>query len=134
MTRRTLVPNILFGALAGALFLGIGARAAMYVFARATGRPPHITPRGALTVMFFGIAFGTGLGVVRWLVNPFLRGRWRLHGVSFAAIAYLICSIGMRPPTLLTYSLFAPLFLLYGVFLEQVLKDETAPVSTRSPL
>ena len=106
------------------MFLGLGGRTAMYVFARATGREPHVTARGALTVMLYGMAFGIGLGLVRWLVNPFLRGLWRLHGVTFAAIAYAICSVGMRPPTLLTYSLFAPLFLLYGLFLEQVLKDE----------
>jgi hypothetical protein len=105
------------------LFLGLGGRTAMYVFARVTERETHITPNGALTVMLYGTAFGVALGLVRWLVNPFLRGRLRLHGVTFAAIAFLICSPGMRPPTLLTFSLFAPLFLLYGVFLEQLLEE-----------
>ena len=121
LNRRTLLPNLFFGALAGALFLGLGGRTAMYVFARATGREPHITASGALTVMLYGLAFGTGLGLVRWLVTPVLRGRRRLHGVSFSVLAYLICSPGMRPPTLLTFALFLPLFLAYGVFLDRVL-------------
>ena len=106
---------ILAGAATGSILLGAGGRLAMSVFATATGRPSVFTWSGALNVVIAGGIAGAVGGLVLGLTRRFLRGGFWLRGLEFGIACYLIAIPGFRPPRLLVFGLFAPLFLAYGV-------------------
>jgi len=103
------------GAGAGGALLGLGGRLAMRLFALATGRPPAFNVRGTLTVVFAGAVAGLLGGVLFWLLERRLpRAAW-WRGLTFGAVCLAVAAPGIRPPQLLTFSLFAPFFLSYGL-------------------
>src|SRR3990172_5098752 len=95
----------------------MGGRLAMWLFAVATSRPPAFTLRGALNVTFAGAIAGVVGSVLLVIIRRFLPNRPTLRGLVFAALCYVIAIPGFRPPTPLVFTLFAPLFLAYGVAL-----------------
>jgi hypothetical protein len=108
------------GALVGLPTLGLGGRLAMFGFARFTARPSIWTVRGTLTVAISGAIAGSiaalmYLAVDRWLLR---RTRPPLRGMVFAALVFGIASPGIRPPWTLTFALFAPAFLGFGLLFE----------------
>ena len=109
---------LLLGAVAGALFLGVGGRLAMHAFALATARSAGFTLGGSLSVVWAGAIAGVIGGLLLVLVERFMPQRLWLRGVLFAAICYLIATPGFRPPRPLVFALFAPVFLAYGVSME----------------
>jgi hypothetical protein len=97
--------------------LGLGGRLAMFGFARQTGRPSIWTLRGTLTVALSGSIAGAlaallFLAVHRWLLP---RARPIVRGLAAGALTLLVASPGIRPPWPLTFALFAPAFLAFGV-------------------
>jgi hypothetical protein len=111
---RGFAKGIGIGALAGALFLGAGGRLAMRLFALSSRPAVVLTLRGTLTVVLAGAI----AGAIGGLMLPFA---WKLprgvlvRGVLFGLICYVLASPGFRPPRPITFLLFAPGFLLYGV-------------------
>ena len=59
--------GIVLGALLGAAFLGVGGRAAMRVFAIASGVPAGFSIGGSVTVVFLGAVSGAAGGALRGL-------------------------------------------------------------------
>ena len=108
---------LLIGAAVGFLTLGLFGRLAMYGFAQFTDRPNIVTLRGVLMVGMAGSIAGIVAAILYLLV-----GRWFLprtatlvRGAAFGLLALLVASPGIRPPWLLTFALFTPAFLLYGI-------------------
>ena len=106
------------GAVAGALFLGIGGRLAMHAFALATARAASFTLGGSVRVVLAGAIAGVLGGLLLVVIERFMPQRLWLRGVLFAALCYLIAIPGFRPPQPLVFALFAPAFLAYGVVME----------------
>ena len=67
-----------------------------------------------MSVVFSGAIAGAVGGLVLALIHRFLRGGVWLRGLGFGVLCYLIAVPGFRPPQLLVFVLFAPLFLAYG--------------------
>lgn len=105
------------GGMAGALCLGAGGRVAMWVFAVATGRPPVVTLGGTLTVVaagaVAGLLGGIPFGLLALRLPESLAWRGLLSGTAWLAVL----SPGITPPRPLTFALFAPCFLAYGLLL-----------------
>jgi hypothetical protein len=130
MTRKIAMAMVL-GALVGLPTLGLGGRLAMFGFAQFTARPSVWTVRGTFTVAMSGAIAGSlaaliYLAVDRWLLP---RARPTLRGLAFGALVLGVASPGIRPPWPLTFALFAPAFLAYGLFVEVCWRR----VSTGSP-
>jgi hypothetical protein len=107
--------SLLTGAATGATLLGAGGRFAMYLFAVATDRASVFTVGGSLNVVFAGAIAGTVGGLLLALTRRFLPRLLLRRGLLFAALCYVIAIPGLRPPRLLVFALFAPLFLAYGM-------------------
>jgi ABC-type amino acid transport substrate-binding protein len=112
---RALLLGIGLGAAAGSALLGLGGRLAMRLFALATERPPAFTVRGTLVVAFAGAVAGALGGMLFWAVWRYLPGASWMRGLTFGALTFVIATPGIRPPRPLTFGLFAPLFLAYGL-------------------
>jgi hypothetical protein len=108
-----------FGAAVGAATLGAGGRLAMYAFARLTDRPPLVTLRGSATVVFAGAVAGV-VGallygaVARWFLP---HAPTAVRGLLLGAMLLVVYAPGIRPPWPLTFALFTPAFLAYGLLL-----------------
>lgn len=108
---------LVLGAAVGFVTLGLGGRLAMFGFAQHTGRPSIWTLRGTLTVALSGSMAGAlaallFLAVQRWLLP---NARPLVRGLAAGALTLLVAAPGIRPPWLVTFALFAPAFLAFGV-------------------
>ena len=112
---RRLGTAVLLGTLSGAIFLGLGGRLMMRLFALATTRSAGFTLRGSLNVVFAGAIAGAVGGVLLLATDRFMPKRLWMRALSFAVLCYLIATPGLRPPQPLVFALFAPAFLAYGV-------------------
>ncbi|HEX9579670.1 MAG TPA: hypothetical protein VF970_01060 [Gemmatimonadales bacterium] len=117
---RRFLTTVLLGAGSGALFLGVGGRLVMWLFALATSRPPAFTLRGTLGVTLAGAIAGVIGSFFLMALRRFLPVRAALRGLAFAILCYLLAIPGFRPPVPLVFALFAPVFLAYGVVLVTV--------------
>jgi len=128
---RTLPLALALGTASGALLLGLGGRLVMRLFAVATGRPGAFSLRGTLTVVFAGAVAGLIGGVLFWAVERWLPRHTLLRGLVFGLLCFAIASPGIRPPQLLTFGLFAPFFLGYGLVVAyawaRVARKESSP-------
>ena len=108
---------ILVGAVVGFVTLGLAGRFAMYGFAEFTDRPTIWTLTGTLNVGLAGSMAGAIAAILYVLIERWLlpRAPAIVRGLAFGAIVFLVASPGIRPPWLLTFALFTPAFLLYGV-------------------
>ena len=118
LTRLRALPlPLTIGTASGALLLGLGGRLVMRLFALASGRPGAFSLRGTLNVVFAGAVAGVIGGALFWAVERWLPRRSLLRGLAFGLLCFAIASPGIRPPQLLTFGLFAPFFLGYGLLL-----------------
>src|SRR5437867_8743702 len=103
----------------------------MRLFALATGRPGAFSVRGTLTVVFAGAVAGLVGGAFFWAVERWLPSRPLLRGLAFGILCLAIASPGIRPPQLLTFGLFAPFFVGYGLVIAsawaRVARQEAKP-------
>ena len=110
------------GAAVGLPTLGAGGRLAMYGFARLTGRAPLVTVGGVARVLVAGaIAGAVGAllygAVARWILP---RAHPGVRGLAVGALLLLVYSPGIRPPWPLTFALFTPAFVAYGLLLVRI--------------
>jgi len=112
---RALPLALALGTASGALLLGLGGRLAMRLFALATGRPGAFSLRGTLNVVFAGAVAGLIGGALLWAVERWLPRRPLPRGLAFGLLCFAIASPGIRPPQFLTFGLFAPFFVGYGL-------------------
>jgi hypothetical protein len=104
----------------GTIFLGVGGRVAMRIFALLEGREPGWTLEGSLTVVFMGAVFGTLGGGLLWLGRRFLPrsplGRGALFWIPMTFL-YLRVLSPLNRDSLIA---FTPFVLLYGLVLYRV--------------
>ena len=109
--------------------LGLGGRLVMRLFAVATGRGGAFSVRGTLTVVFAGAVAGLIGGALFWTVDRWLPRRPLPRGLAFGLLCFAIASPGIRPPQFLTFGLFAPFFVGYGL----VIASAWARVARQEP-
>lgn len=115
-----LAKSAVLGAAAGALFLGVGGRVVMRLFAIATNRSPAFSLSGTINVVVAGAIAG-GLGALLLVgVERLLPSRRWLRNLTFGALTFIIAIPGFRPPHLLVFILFGVVFLGYGLMLGAV--------------
>jgi hypothetical protein len=118
-----------YGAVLGALILGVGGRIAMRVIATATTGTSGFSLGGTLTVVFLGAASGTVTGVIL-SVTRVLLGRWpAARTIAFWLLLVAITLRGLRPLDPLRVALFLPLVVLLGILLSLLTRD---PETTRT--
>jgi hypothetical protein len=103
----------------------------MWAFALATGRPPGFSAGGTFSVILSGAIAGFVGGIVLFAAARFVPGWLRFRGLIFGLLCYVLATPGFRPPQLLVFALFAPIFLAYGV--ATVMLYERFTRSERSP-
>lgn len=130
--------TIAVGAAVGFLTLGLLGRLAMFGFAQFTDRPNIVTLRGIVSVGFAGSIAGAIAAVLYLLVGRWLvpRAPTIVRGLAFGALTLLVASPGIRPPWPLTFALFTPAFLAYGVIFMAIMvrfsEDESIGVTQRN--
>jgi hypothetical protein len=116
---RRIAMAMIVGAAVGIPTLGLGGRLAMFGFARFTARPTIWTVRGSFTVAMSGALAGSLAALIYVAVDRWLRrARPALRGTVFGALVFGVASPGIRPPWALTFALFAPAFLAFGLIFE----------------
>ena len=120
LPRRSLITAITLGAAVGAVFLGIGGRTAMRIFAILDGRDPGLSLGGSMTVVFMGAAWGMTGGVLLWLGRRWFRTSSAVRGVLFWIPLTLLYLLGLSPLTSESLIAFTPFFVLYGAVLYRV--------------
>jgi len=128
---RSLLTALLVGTATGALLLGVGGRLVMRAFALATGRPSGFSVGGTFSVILSGAIAGLVGGVILVGAARFVPVLLRFRGMIFGLLCYLLASPGFRPPQLLVFALFAPIFLAYGVATIMLYERVDAGLRTR---
>jgi hypothetical protein len=123
----------LLGAVAGAIVLGVGGRLAMWIFAITGERSAGFTLGGSLTVVFGGATTGLIGALILFALRRRLPKRGLARGLVYGIIALAVFSPGIRPPQPLTFALFAPLFLGYGLLLSALWKGGSDDGSIARP-
>ena len=120
LPRRSLPTAIALGALVGAVFLGIGGRIAMRIFALMEGREPGWTLEGSLTVVFMGAVFGTIGGFLLWLGRRWFKRSPMARGALFWIPLTALFLRGLSPLTGNSLAAFLPFYLAYGLVVYRV--------------
>jgi hypothetical protein len=120
LPKRSLPTALALGAAVGAVFLGVGGRAAMRIFALLTDRAPGWSFGGTMTVVFFGAVFGTIGGLLLWLGRRFFKTTPLARGALFwipLTLLYLWILSPLNGDSLIA---FTPFVVLYGVVLYRI--------------
>jgi hypothetical protein len=120
LPRRSLPTALTLGAVVGAIFLGIGGRIAMRIFALLEGRDPGWTFEGSLTVVFMGAAFGTIGGFLLWLGRRWFRRSPVARGAIFWIPLTALFLRGLSPLTQNSLMAFLPFYVAYGLVVYRV--------------
>lgn len=108
------------GTLLGALFLGIGGRAAMRAIGNLQGAPAGFSIGGTTTVVFLGAASGLAAGLIYATCRKLLqRHSWWARGL-FAVIMLAVTLRGLRPVDSQRLIIFLPLFVAFGIALDRI--------------
>jgi hypothetical protein len=111
---------IALGALVGGVFLGVGGRIAMRIFAMLVGRDPAWSFEGTLTVVFFGAVFGTIGGALLWLGRRVLPRSPLARGALFWIPMTLLYLRVLSPLNRESLIAFTPFVVLYGLVLYRI--------------
>lgn len=120
LPRRSLPMALVLGAATGAVFLGVGGRVAMRIFALLTERAPGWSFGGSMTVVFMGAVFGTIGGLLLWLGRRFFRASPLARGGLFWIPLTLLYLRILSPLTSDSLIAFSPFVALYGVVLYRI--------------
>ncbi len=120
LPRRSLPTALALGALVGAIFLGVGGRVAMRIFALLQGREPGWTFGGSMTVVFMGAVFGTLGGLLLWLGRRYFKRTPLARAAVFWIPLTLLYLRGLSPLNTNSLIAFTPFFLAYGGVLYRV--------------
>jgi hypothetical protein len=77
-------------------------------------------------VVFEGATTGLIGALIFFALRRWLPRRGLLRGLVYGITAFAVFSPGIRPPQFLTFALFAPLFLGYGLLLSALWKGGSA--------
>ena len=117
LPRRSLQTALALGALVGAIFLGVGGRVAMRLFAVLEGREPGWSFGGSLTVVFMGAVWGTLGGALLWAGRRWFRHYPLARGALFWIPLTLLFLRGLSPLNTNSLVTFMPFFFMYGAVL-----------------
>ena len=115
LPRRSLPTTLALGAVVGAVFLGVGGRIAMRIFALLEGRAAGWTFEGSLTVVFMGAVFGTIGGFLLWLGRRLFPRSAVARGALFWIPLTGLFLRGLSPLTENSLLAFVPFYVAYGV-------------------
>jgi hypothetical protein len=104
----------------GAVFLGVGGRVAMRIFALLEGREPGWSFGGSLTVVFMGAVWGMLGGVMLWLGRRCFKRSPVARGALFWIPLTLLFLRGLSPLNANSLVAFMPFFVAYGAVLYRV--------------
>jgi len=120
LPKRSLPTALALGAAVGALFLGVGGRVAMRIFAVLTERAPGWTFEGSLTVVFMGAVFGMIGGLLLWVGRRFFRTSPLARGAVFwIPLTFLYLRV-LSPLTTDSLIAFTPFVVAYGAVLYRI--------------
>jgi hypothetical protein len=114
---RDWITGVLVGALLGLPLLGVGARFGMRVIALASRRQPFFTFEGSTTVMLLGAAAGAGVAGIFLLSRVAAPKQRAVRLALFTGLCAMLVLRGLRPVSLLTVSVFGPLFIAHAALL-----------------
>lgn len=117
LPRRSLRSALILGALVGLVFLGIGGRIAMRVFAMLDGSPSNFSLAGSLPAIFMGAVWGMLGGALLWLGRRQFPASPIARGALFWILLTLIFLRGLNPLSVDRLLAFTPCFVLYGAAL-----------------
>lgn len=120
LPKRSLPTALALGAAVGAVFLGVGGRVAMRIFALMTERAPGWSFEGSLTVVFFGAVFGMIGGLLLWLGRRYFRSSPLARGALFWIPLTLLYLRVLSPLNNDSLVAFTPFVVAYGVVLYRV--------------
>jgi hypothetical protein len=120
LPRRSLLTALILGAIDGAIFLGVGGRVAMRIFAILDGRAPGFTVGGTVPVILMGAAWGTLGGALLWLGRRLFPGSPAARGAVFWIPLSVLYLQGLRPFNADSLIAFTPFYLAYGAALYRV--------------
>jgi hypothetical protein len=101
----------------GAVFMGVGGRIAMRIFALLEGRAAGWTLEGSLTVVFMGAVFGTIGGFLLWLGRRLFPRSPVSRGALFWIPLTALFLRGLSPLTENSLVSFVPFYVAYGAVL-----------------
>jgi hypothetical protein len=114
LSRRSLPASLALGAAVGAVFLGVGGRIAMRIFALMEGREPGFSIGGTLPVILMGAIWGSLGGLLLWLGRRYFRRSPIARGMLFWIPLTLLFLRGLSPLTQDSLIAFMPFFVAYG--------------------
>ena len=117
LNRDDWLAGLVAGAALGFVFLGIGARVGMRLFAVASGQAPTFTIEGSIAVSLLGALTGALIATIFLLVRTALPTRRWVRGALFWIICGALVLRGLRPVTVLNAGIFVPLFAIHGALL-----------------
>ena len=117
LPRRSLPTAIGLGALVGAVFLGVGGRMAMRLFALLEGREPGWSFEGSLTVVLMGAIWGTLGGALLWAGRRWFKKLPLARAALFWIPLTLLFLRGLSPLNTNSLVTFTPFFIMYGAAL-----------------
>ena len=120
LPRRSLPTALVLGAAVGAVFLGVGGRVAMRVFALMTERAPGWSFGGTVTVIFMGAVFGMIGGLLLWLGRRCFRTSPLARGALFWVPLTLLYLRVLSPLTNDSLIAFTPFVVAYGAVLYRI--------------
>ena len=120
LPRRSLPTALTLGALVGAIFLGVGGRIAMRIFALMEGREPGFSVGGTLPVILMGAVFGVIGGFLLWLGRRLFKRSPIARGAMFWIPLTTLFLKGLSPLTENSLMAFAPFYLAYGAVVYRV--------------
>lgn len=120
LPRRSLPMALALGAVVGAIFLGVGGRIAMRIFAVMDGRDPGFTIGGTLPVILMGAIWGTLGGFLLWLGRRLFKRSPVARGALFWVPLTVLFVRGLSPLTQDSLIAFTPIVLAYGLVLYRV--------------
>jgi hypothetical protein len=125
----------LLGALVGLPILGGGGRLAMHAVALSSDAQHSVSVQGTISVLLAGLAAGIAGGAIYALLARVLPARRPLRDMLFAGALVLLTLRGLHPVESLTFVLFMPVVLLYGVALERAwhTRSRLLPMHHASP-
>ena len=120
LPKRSLPTALLLGAMVGAVFLGVGGRIAMRIFAVLDGLPPGFSIGGTLPVILMGAEWGVLGGGLLWLGRRTFPASPMARGALFWIPLTLIFLRGLNPLSVDRLLAFTPFYLMYGAALYRV--------------
>ena len=120
LPHRSLRTSLTLGAVVGAIFLGIGGRIAMRIFALMQGREPAWTLEGSLTVIFMGAVFGAIGGFLLWSGRRWFRRSPIARGAVFWIPLTALFLDGLSPLNRNSLIAFLPFYLAYGLVVYRI--------------